>query len=94
MPLTQVHRRFPCPPFIDPFVLLLLAVHQPIAYQDAVRGGSRRCLVADFALHFEGDSSGTTASVVSAHFANQRFDIRSDPTGAGMRAAGLISQLV
>jgi hypothetical protein len=89
-----VHRRFPCPTFVDSFMLLLLAIHQPVAHQNSVGRGSRRSLVADFELHFVGDSSGTPASVVSAHFADQRFDIRGNPAGAGMRAARLICQSV
>src|SRR5258708_12617632 len=75
-------------------MLLLLAIHQPVAHQNAVGRGSRRSLVADFELQFVGDSSGTPASVVSAHFADQRFDIRGNPARAGMRTAGLIGQSV
>lgn len=75
-------------------MLLLLAIHQAIAHQNAVGRGSRRSLAADFELQFVGDSSGAPASIVAAHFTDQRFDIRDDPAGAEMRAARLIGQSV
>jgi hypothetical protein len=75
-------------------LLLLLTIHQPVAYQNAVGRGWRRSLVAVFELQFVGDSSGTLASVASAHFTDQHFDIRSNPAPAGMRAARPIGQSV
>ena len=75
-------------------MLLFLTIHQPVAYQNTVGRGSRRSLVVDFELQFVSNSSGTPASVVSAHFTDQRFDIRSNAARAGMRTARLIGQSV
>lgn len=92
--LPQVHRRFACPPLVDSFMLLLLAIHQTIAHQDAVSRGLRWGLFANFQPQFVGDAPGSPASMVAAHFTDQRFHIGRDPARAGMRATRLIGQTV
>lgn len=85
----------PRPTLVDPFVLLLLTIDQPIAQQDPVNRRLRRQrAVSDLIPQLVSDSPCTPTPVVTTPLANQRLNIRGDPGRAGMRAPRLISQTV